>query len=156
MDQNTQGNSTSSEIVQNRRSCDKFGSSYSIIDEGVSFQGDITVRNIGNSNIKIFGVFKGNIDSQGVVFVKKTGDFNGTIKAACIVIEGKSTGNHHAFEKIELKSEAVVEGDLETPSLNMADGCDFNGDIKTGILGFSKLNFVKKRSKKMNKPQKTV
>ncbi len=148
MDQNTQGNSAGSEIAQNRRFCDKFGSSYSIIEEGVSFQGDITVRKPGNSNVKIFGAFKGNIDSKGIVFIKKTGDFSGTIKAGCIVIEGKSKGKYHASEKIELRSEAVVEGDIDTPSLNMADGCDFNGEIKSGSFDISKLNFVEKRSKK--------
>ena len=51
------------------------------------------------------------------------------IDAASIVVSGTVKGNMNASERVEICSGSVVESDIKTARIRIANNVDFNGDV---------------------------
>jgi cytoskeletal protein CcmA (bactofilin family) len=93
------------------------------INAGTVIHGDI----ICNGNIRIDGTLRGKIECSGKVVIGTSGQVEGDIVCANIDILGLVKGNVLVAEKTALKSSCRLTGDLQTGSLSIEPGAEFNG-----------------------------
>ncbi|MCX7788276.1 MAG: polymer-forming cytoskeletal protein [Spirochaetes bacterium] len=102
----------------------------SLVGEGTSFKGDVTVNGI----FRIDGDFVGSIKTKGKVFIGRTGRAECTIQASSIVIGGIVSGSIISTEKVVILSSAVVMGQIQAPRLIAEEGVLLQGELHiTGV-----------------------
>lgn len=79
---------------------------------------------------RIDGHFKGEIRGKGTLVVGENGVVESNIKVSMAVIHGEVRGDIKASEKIELHLPGRVRGDLEAPSVAIAEGVIFEGNCR--------------------------
>ncbi len=104
----------------------------SLVGEGTSFKGDVTVNGI----FRIDGDFIGSIKTKGKVFIGRTGRAECTIQASSIVIGGIVSGSIVSTEKVVILSSAVVMGHIQAPRLIAEEGVLLEGELH--ITGMTK------------------
>jgi cytoskeletal protein CcmA (bactofilin family) len=98
------------------------------IVEGTSIEGDIKCE----SNIRIDGVFKGNLSTKGRLVVGPAGTIDGTVICQNAEIEGLVKGHLSVQQLLSLKGNAKVEGDIFTDKLAVEPGASFTGACNMG------------------------
>ena len=98
------------------------------VGEGVEFKGVISYK----GTVRIDGNLEGEIHTTGVLLVGQGAVINARVEAGTIICQGKIIGNIVAKEKIQLKSPAILDGSVRTPSLSMEEGVLFNGSCEMG------------------------
>jgi cytoskeletal protein CcmA (bactofilin family) len=94
------------------------------LTSGVDIKGTI---NFGET-MRIDGNFEGElISDNGELIVGKTGNVKANIKVRSLVVEGRVDGNIKASDKIELKQNAHLTGDLQAKTLVVEKGVVFVG-----------------------------
>lgn len=95
--------------------------------QSIVIKGDIS----GSEDLVIAGRVEGSISLDGRALTLASGaTVVGTISAASVVVSGTVEGSIEAGERLEVKDTAVIEGDLSTPALVVADGAHVNATIK--------------------------
>ena len=95
---------------------------------GVTVKGQIT----GNEDLQVDGRVEGPISlGEHRLTVGRTGQVTAELAAREIVVYGKVEGNL-AGERIEIKKDASVVGDLTTRRIVIEDGASFKGRIEIG------------------------
>jgi cytoskeletal protein CcmA (bactofilin family) len=89
-------------------------------DSGI--KGDITTKGV----VKLDGVIDGCVSADWLI-VGETGKITGDVASRGTVIYGKIEGNIKSNEIIEIRSKAVVEGDIYTSKLVVSEGAFFDG-----------------------------
>jgi cytoskeletal protein CcmA (bactofilin family) len=87
------------------------------IKGSIKFQNDLTID----------GKVEGEIVSPGTLVVGENAEIRGEIKTKAVTVLGKVHGNITVEEKCELKSHAVLHGDLKASRLVIEDGATFVG-----------------------------
>ncbi len=95
----------------------------SIIGEGAEFKGEFKLSGL----IRIDGIFKGVIITDGKVLVGKSGVVDTDIRAKVVVAGGEVTGNIYATDRVTLLSTCKLKGDIVTPRLIIEEGVHFQG-----------------------------
>ncbi len=86
--------------------------------------------------MKIDGKFEGElIADHGELIVGKTGTVKANVKVKNATIEGRLDGNIEAAEKIELKQNAQLIGDLQAKTLVIEEGVVFVGQCNVNPDG---------------------
>ncbi len=93
-----------------------------LIGEGCLFEGNLTL----SDSTRIDGHVKGNIKSRGVLVLGESGLVEGDISASEVVIYGRIMGNLEA-DRVEIKRNSSVEGDITTRTLIVEEGAVYNG-----------------------------
>lgn len=106
------------------------------IVEGTSIEGEIRCE----SNIRIDGVFVGNLTTKGRCVIGPNGKIEGTITCQNAEIEGIVKGKVHVQQLLSLKGSAKVEGDIFTDKLSIEPGAAFTGACNMG----AKVKDIKK------------
>lgn len=89
----------------------------------IVIKGDIS----GNEDLVIAGRVEGSITLEGrVLTLAPESHVVGTISAASVVASGTVEGSIVAAQRLEIRSTAIIEGDLTTPALVVADGATIN------------------------------
>jgi cytoskeletal protein CcmA (bactofilin family) len=102
------------------RSSARLGSSLQI-------KGHIT----GTEDIQIDGKVEGSITLQGhQLTVGSTAQLHSEIHAAEVVVYGKVIGNVHARDRVDVKTDGSVVGDISTARISIEDGAHFKGRIE--------------------------
>jgi cytoskeletal protein CcmA (bactofilin family) len=70
---------------------------------------------------------EGEISSQGTLTVGENAEIRGEIKTKSVTVFGKVHGNITVEERCELRSHAVLQGDLKASRLVIEDGATFVG-----------------------------
>ncbi len=84
-----------------------------------------------SETLQIDGKFSGAIDSQGALIISKTADCRVQyVKAASIIVEGSVTGSLSAADKVDLKPNSAVRGDITAGRIRIADNVLFEGSVK--------------------------
>ncbi len=112
-----------------------------IIGPGTKFEGEITAIGM----IRIDGVYKGNLTTQGDVLVGDQGEVNGslstegdimvvdkgvvsgTLTAKNVVIAGRAQAQIRSEDLLEIKSTGKVLGDVDVSKLVIENGAIFKG-----------------------------
>ncbi|MEY5026848.1 MAG: hypothetical protein RLZZ244_2376 [Verrucomicrobiota bacterium] len=87
------------------------------IKGSLKFQNDLTID----------GKIEGEIQSPGILTVGENAEIRGEIKTKSVTVFGKVHGNITVEERCELKSRAVLQGDLKASRLVIEDGATFVG-----------------------------
>ena len=98
------------------------------IVEGTSIEGEIKCE----SNIRIDGNFKGNLNTKGKLVVGPMGKIEGTVLCQNAEIEGLVKGRVNVQQTLSLKGSAKVEGDIFTDKLAIEPGATFTGACNMG------------------------
>ncbi|MFD0751986.1 polymer-forming cytoskeletal protein [Mucilaginibacter calamicampi] len=102
---------------------------------------------LSNDKIILTDKLSGNLFCSGEVLVSDSGVLSGNIIAGVCIIDGTINGHISSTEKLELKSTAVINGNICTPVLDIEEGAVINGvitvkqeNISTKVDLFNKLN----------------
>lgn len=98
------------------------------IVEGTSIKGDIRCE----SNIRIDGIFIGDLITKGRLVVGPNGKIEGNVTCQNAELEGQIKGKIQVQQLLTLKSTAKVEGDMVTDKLAIEPGANFTGSCSMG------------------------
>lgn len=102
------------------RSSARLGSSLQI-------KGQIT----GTEDLQIDGKVDGPISLRGhELTVGSTAQLTSEIHARQVIVFGKVVGNLHARDRVDVKSDGSVIGDISTARISIEDGAQFKGRIE--------------------------
>lgn len=111
------------------------------IVEGTSIEGEIRCE----SNIRIDGIFIGNLTTKGRLVIGPAGKIEGTIQCQNAEVEGVVKGKISVQQLLSLKGTAKVEGDIYTDKLSIEPGATFTGACNMG----AKVKDIKKEDARL-------
>jgi len=84
----------------------------------------------GSEDLTIEGQVEGKIELRDhVLTVGSNGRIKAQVTAKAIVVLGHVTGNLTATERVDIRENGSVEGDIVAPRVAIADGSHFRGSI---------------------------
>jgi cytoskeletal protein CcmA (bactofilin family) len=90
-------------------------------------KGEIT----SDEDLQIDGKVEGNISLRGHrLTVGRTAQLNSEINAREVVVYGNASGNLRARDRVEIKKDGQVIGDITTTRISIEDGAYFKGHIE--------------------------
>ncbi len=95
------------------------------IDQGSEFEGKLSFRD----TVRIDGKFRGEIASENSLIVGESGEIDAEIHSKTVSISGTVHGNVIAQHKVVLHKTALVNGDIEAPTLVVEEGAKVSGKI---------------------------
>jgi len=94
---------------------------------GLQIKGHIT----GTEDLQIDGKIDGPITLRGhQLTVGPTAQLNSEIHAGEVIVYGKVVGNVHARERVDVKTDGSIIGDISTARISIEDGAHFKGRIE--------------------------
>jgi cytoskeletal protein CcmA (bactofilin family) len=85
----------------------------------------------GNEDLRIDGKVEGSISLRGhKLTVGVTAQLSSQITAREVIVHGKVTGNLHATDRVTIKKDGQVNGDITTARIGIEDGAYFKGRIE--------------------------
>lgn len=100
--------------------------SEAIIGKSLLVKGEIS----GSESLYVDGHVEGIINLPGQrVTVGPNGEVAAAITALEVVVQGKIIGNVQASDRLEVRSEGSLTGDVTAQRVSLADGAFFNGKI---------------------------
>jgi cytoskeletal protein CcmA (bactofilin family) len=100
-----------------------------VIGKGIRIKGDLT----GEGDLVIEGRVEGRIQLGNHLTIESTGDVNANIEVERLTVLGKASGQIDATQKVEIKSSAVVQGEIRAPSVVIEEGAGFRGTIQMDV-----------------------
>lgn len=97
-----------------------------VVVEGSRILGDF----IAESNVRIDGEIQGNVSSPSKVVIGKSGFIKGNLVCAEADIEGRLEGHLKIEDLLTLRSNADINGDIETSKIQIEEGAKFSGSCK--------------------------
>jgi len=94
------------------------------LEPGIEIEGRM---NVTAGMVRLNCQFKGEVFSAGTIIVPSQGDIEAEIEALQISIAGKVKGKVRATERLEIKENGILLGDVETPTLVVDPGAYFSG-----------------------------
>src|SRR4051812_22471300 len=96
------------------------------IGKSVVIKGELT----GSEDLTIEGHVEGKIElRQNVLTIGPNGKIKAQVFAKSVIILGEVTGNVTATEKVDLRDNGSVDGDIAAPRVGIAEGAHFRGSI---------------------------
>lgn len=96
------------------------------IGKSVVIKGELS----GSEDLTIEGKVEGKIElRQHVLTIGPNGKIRAEINAKAVVVLGEVVGNIAASEKVDIKDNGSVEGDLTSPRVAISEGAHFRGAI---------------------------
>lgn len=96
-----------------------------VIGSSIVIDGEIS----GDEDLVIQGTVKGKISLRESLYVEGSGVVEADIETQNVEIAGRVTGNIQATDKVELKADCRVVGDVKAPRILIADGASFKGNV---------------------------
>ena len=96
-----------------------------VIGSSIVIDGEIS----GDEDLVIQGTVKGKISLRESLFVEGSGVVEADIETQNVEIAGRVTGNIQATDKVELKADCRVVGDVKAPRILIADRASFKGNV---------------------------
>lgn len=115
-----------------------------LICEGTLIKGDIQA----SRDIRIDGCLKGKMQVVGKIVVGNTGKIEGDVNCKTIDVSGRVEGNLIVSEMVNLKSTAVIVGNIITDKISVEPGAKFTGTCKMADTSAKKDVAPKKDEKK--------
>ena len=103
-------------------------STKNVLSNDVEIKGSIKFSH----DLIIDGRIEGEVHSDGALTVGENANIKGEIKTRTVVIFGKVEGNIIVQERCELKSNAVLIGDISAGTLSIEEGATFDGRSQVG------------------------
>jgi cytoskeletal protein CcmA (bactofilin family) len=87
----------------------------------------------GSEDLVIQGKVNGRIVSKKALTIDQTGDVNATVTTEALAVSGRLNGNVEASDKVEIRREGTMIGDIKAPRVVIADGAKFKGRVEMGV-----------------------
>jgi cytoskeletal protein CcmA (bactofilin family) len=85
----------------------------------------------GSEDLQIDGQVEGAISLRGHgLTIGASAQLNSEIDAREVVVYGKVTGNVHARDRVDVKTDGSIIGDISTARISIEDGAHFKGRIE--------------------------
>ena len=94
-----------------------------VLDRGSEFDGTLSFEGA----FRIGGVFRGKIFTDDVLIIGEGASVDAEIEVGTLILSGELKGSVKARERVEIHYPAVFRGNIQTPSLMVADGVTFEG-----------------------------
>jgi cytoskeletal protein CcmA (bactofilin family) len=96
------------------------------IGKSVVIKGELN----GSEDLTIEGQVEGKIElRQNVLTIGANGKIKAQVFAKAVIILGEVTGNVTATEKVDIRDNGSVDGDIASPRVAIAEGAHFRGSI---------------------------
>lgn len=96
------------------------------IGKSVVIKGELS----GSEDLYLDGEVEGSIDlKQNSVTIGPNGRVKAKVSAKAVMIEGKVDGNIFGSERVEVRGSAIVNGDIVTKRIVIAEGAFFKGSV---------------------------
>ncbi len=92
---------------------------------GSQFEGKLLFDEI----VRLDGIFRGEVTSKDTLIIGETADIQAEVNVGTLILNGRFKGNIKASTKVELRSPAQVEGNIETPVLLVEEGVLVNSTL---------------------------
>jgi len=119
-----------------RNSALEKGEIKAFLGPGSHFEGKMAFDEI----VRLDGAFRGEITSRDTLIVGDTADIQAQVIVGTLIISGKLRGKIKAVNRVEMRSPAQIDGDVETPSLTVEEGVIWNGQVTMKPAEKSKKN----------------
>jgi cytoskeletal protein CcmA (bactofilin family) len=96
-----------------------------VIGSSIVIEGEIS----GDEDLIVHGTVKGKITVKDSLTIADSGVVEADIETQSVEIAGRVTGNITAAEKVELRTDCRVLGDIKAPRILIADGASFRGSV---------------------------
>ncbi len=105
------------------------------IGKSVVIKGELS----GSEDLTIEGQVEGKIElRQNVLTIGPNGRIKAQVFAKSVIILGEVTGNVTATDKVDIRDNGSVDGDIAAPRVAIAEGAHFRGSIDMQKSGSSK------------------
>jgi cytoskeletal protein CcmA (bactofilin family) len=99
------------------------------IGKSITIKGDLK----GNEDLSIEGKVEGKVElPNNQLTIGANGVVKAEINAKAIIVIGHVSGNINGTERVEIQATGVVDGDVTSPRLVVAEGAVLNGAIHMG------------------------
>lgn len=96
------------------------------IGKSVVIKGELS----GSEDLTIEGHVEGRIDlKDNVLTIGANGKIKAEVFAKAVVVLGEVTGNVTASEKVDIRDNGSVDGDISSPRVAIAEGAHFRGAV---------------------------
>ena len=96
------------------------------IGKSVVIKGELN----GSEDLTIEGQVEGKIElRQNVLTIGSNGKIKAQVFAKSVIILGEVTGNVTATDKVDIRDNGSVDGDIAAPRVAIAEGAHFRGSI---------------------------
>jgi cytoskeletal protein CcmA (bactofilin family) len=96
------------------------------IGKSVVIKGELN----GSEDLTIEGQVEGKIElRQNVLTIGANGRIKAQVFAKSVIVLGEVTGNVSASEKVDIRDNGSVDGDIASPRVAIAEGAHFRGSI---------------------------
>ena len=129
---------TQTDLGPQRRFTDEREGFASVIGRDVQIEG--TIR--GATSLEIWGSFEGQMEIEGLVWMRPGSRFAGELLTTDLVIEGELQGSVRATEKVDMRATCRVEADVTASKVAAAEGSHIEGRITVSnkannVVGYS-------------------
>ena len=100
-----------------------------VIGSTIVIDGEVS----GDEALVVQGTVKGRIATSESVYVENSATVEADVEADSVEIGGVVTGNVTAANRVEIKPEAKMVGDVKSPRILIADGALFKGNIDMDV-----------------------
>ena len=100
-----------------------------IIGSSIVIDGEIQ----GEEPLTIQGTVKGKIALSQPIVVEPGATVEADIETQSVQISGRVTGNITARERVEVRADGRVVGDIKSPRIVIADGASFKGNVDMDV-----------------------
>jgi len=100
-----------------------------VLGPTVEIEGEIE----GEEDLVIQGRIQGKIVSRKDLTVDSSGKVEASITTKNLAVSGMLVGNVTATDKVEVRKEGRMVGDIKAPRVVIADGAKFKGNIEMGV-----------------------
>src|SRR6478672_9375359 len=105
------------------------------IGKSVVIKGELN----GSEDLTIEGQVEGKIElRQNVLTIGANGKIKAQVFAKSVIILGEVTGNVSASDKVDIRDNGSVDGDIAAPRVAIAEGAHFRGSIDMQKAGGGK------------------
>jgi cytoskeletal protein CcmA (bactofilin family) len=96
------------------------------IGKSVVIKGELS----GSEDLIIEGQVDGKIElRENVLTIGPNGKIKAQIFAEAVIVQGEVTGNVTATEKVDIRDNGSLDGDIASPRVAIAEGAHFRGSI---------------------------
>ncbi len=100
-----------------------------VIGSSIVIDGEIS----GEESLTVLGTIKGKIAVAQGLIVENGATVEANIESQSLSISGKVTGNVTARERVEVRADGKMVGDIKAPRIVIADGASFKGNVDMDV-----------------------
>ena len=97
-----------------------------VIGHGLTVDGEIE----GAEEVVVLGTVKGKLSARDHVAIESGANVEAEVEGKHVTVAGRLTGDVRASERVEIRSEARMSGNIHAPRIQIAEGAAFRGNVE--------------------------